>query len=155
MVSYDLQLSAEEVINLLRAEIESGRGQPELNVAAVKEYAIEEEFDSTAYGIENGEEFDLVTSIATLTIEPRVEDGYWVLETVVERTLGPRRITDEEKFAFRELSLEEFEAELSNPGQKKIIVRVQVQSPEIREDFDRWLTDARARHAAEPQAGAP
>lgn len=65
----------------------------------------EEDFDRSAYGIHNGEEFDLVTSIATLTIEPRVEMGYWILETVVECSLGLLRTSQEYELTRRELTL--------------------------------------------------
>jgi hypothetical protein len=146
MVSYPLELPAEEVVRLLRAEIASEHGQPELNIIAAKDYVIEEDFDSTEYGIHDGEEYDLVTSIATLTIEPRVESGYWVLETVVERVLGPLRISKEDEFALKELNLDEFETELSSPGRKRITVRLEAQTPAVRQHFDRWLAKMRELH---------
>ncbi len=70
MNTYILKLSAVEVVHLLRAETKAACGAPELHAAAEKEYVIEEEFDRSAYEIHDGEEFDLATSIATLTIEP-------------------------------------------------------------------------------------
>ncbi len=88
MKTFILKLPAAEVVHLLRAETTSAYGAPELHTAAEKEYIIEEDFDRSAYCIHDGEEFDLVTSIATLTIEPRVDSGYWILERFVERALG-------------------------------------------------------------------
>jgi hypothetical protein len=77
MKTYILTLPAAEVVHLLRAETEVAHGAPELDIgAAEKEYVIEEDFDRSAYGIHDGKQFDLVTSITTLTIEPRVESGY-------------------------------------------------------------------------------
>ena len=92
------------------------------------------------------EDLDLVTSITTLSIEPRVESGYWVLEAVVERPLGPVRTSKEGEFAFKESSLDEFEEELQRPGRKRILTRLQVQTPAVRQDFGRWLEQMQARH---------
>lgn len=153
MSTYILGLSAAEVVHLLRAATEAAQGTPELDVGAPeKEYVIEEDFDRSAYGLRDGKKFDLATSMATLTIEPRVESGYWVLETVVERPLGPVQASQEDKLVREELTLDEFESELRAPGQKRVVVRLQVQTPAVRQDFDRWLADMRARHPWKPEA---
>lgn len=146
MKTFILRLPAAEVVHLLRAETKAAYGAPELDTAAEKEYIIEEDFDRSAYGIHDGEEFDLVTSIATLTIEPRVESGYWILEAVIERALGPLRTSQEDELTRRELTLDEFAAELRSPGRKRVSVRLSVQTPGVRQDFDRWLGEMRARH---------
>jgi outer membrane lipoprotein SlyB len=152
MKTFILDLTAEEVVHLLRAETESAYGQPELDTGAEKDYVIEENFDRGAYGIRDGEEFDLARSEAILTIEPRVEMGYWILEADVERALGPVRISEEDKLVRQDLTLDEFENELHAPGQKQVIVRLYAQTPEARRDFDRWLTDMRTRHPWNPTA---
>jgi len=153
MKTYILTLPAAEVVHLLRAETEAAHGAPELDIgAAEKEYVIEEDFDRSAYGLHNGEQFDLVTSITTLTIEPRVESGYWILETVIERALGPVRTSQEDELTRKDLTLDEFEAALRAPGRKRVTVRLQLQTSAIRQDFDRWLADMRARHPWKPAA---
>ncbi len=146
MQTFILKLPAAEVVHLLRAETKAAYGAPELDTAAEKEYVIEEDFDRSAYGLRDGEEFDLATSMATLTIEPRVESGYWILETIVERALGPVRTSQEDELARTELTLDEFAAELRSPGRKRVNVRLSVQTPGVRQDFDRWLGEMRARH---------
>lgn len=155
MKSFILTLPAAEVLHLLRAETESARGQPEVNTGAEKDYVIEENFDRSAYGIRDGEEFDLARSEAILTIEPRVEMGYWILEADVERALGPVRISEEDTLVRQDLTLDDFENELYAPGQKQVIVRLHAQTPEARRDFDRWLTDMRARHPWTPTVPQP
>jgi hypothetical protein len=153
MKTYILTLPAEEVVHLLRAETESTHGAPELDIgAAEKEYVIEEDFDRSAYGLRNGEQFDLVTSITTLTIEPRVESGYWILETVIERALGPVAVAREDELTRKDLTLDEFETALRAPGQKRVTVRLHVQTADIKQDFDQWLADMRARHPWNPAA---
>jgi len=140
-------LSAAEVVHLLRAEMESAHGAPELNIgAAEKEYVIEEDFDRSAYGIQDGEQFDLVKSITTLTVEPRVESGYWILETVIERQLGPILISQLDELTRKDLTLDAFEVALRAPGKKRVTVRLIVETSDIKQDFDRWLADMRARH---------
>jgi hypothetical protein len=42
------------------------------------------------------------------TIEPRVESGYWILETVIERALGPIPISQEDELTRKDLTLDEF-----------------------------------------------
>jgi hypothetical protein len=153
MNAYILRLPAAEVVRLLRAETESSRGQPELNTTAGKEYLIEEEFDCSVYGIPDGDEFDLITSVATLTIEPRVESGYWILETAVERPLGPLRTSEEDEFAPMELTLDEFEAELRSCEPKGVSVRLYVQTAAVKQDFDRWLAEMQARHPLQALEG--
>lgn len=152
MKTYILKLPAAEIVRLLRAETKAAHGAPELHTAAEKEYIIEEDFDRRAYGIHDGEEFDLATAIATLTIEPRVEAGYWILETVIERALGPVRTSEEDELTRKELTLDEFEAELGAPGRKRVFVRLSVQTAAVRKDFDRWLDEMHARH---PQPAQP
>jgi outer membrane lipoprotein SlyB len=153
MRTYILGLPAAEVVHLLRAETEAAHGAPELDIGTPeKEYVIEEDFDRSAYGLRDGEDFDLATSIATLTIEPRVESGYWILETVIERPLGPVRSSQEDKMVREELTLDAFEAELRALGQKRVTVRLQVQTAAVRQDFDRWLADMRVRHPWKPEA---
>jgi hypothetical protein len=153
MKTYILTIPAAEVVRLLRAETQAAHGAPELDIgAAEKEYVIEEDFDRSAYGIRDGEQFDLVASTTTLTIEPRVESGYWILEVAVERALGPVPTSQEDALTRQELTLDEFEAELSAPGRKREVVRLHVETTAIRQDFDRWLADMRARHPR-PAAG--
>ena len=159
MQTYILKLPAEEVVHLLRAETKSAHGEPQLSTSANKEYVIEEEFDCKAYGLQDGKEFDLITSLATLTIEPRVESGYWILQILVERVFGPVRTSEEGQLAFTELTLDEFEEELRGAGRKRVVVRLHVQTPAIRQDFGRWLAEMQARHpwkapAAHPDADA-
>ena len=90
MSIFVLKLTPGEVIHLLRAETRAAGGAPELNITIQKEYLIEEEFDYAAYGVSNPADVDLVTSTAKLTVEPRVESGYWMLETLVERKMVAR-----------------------------------------------------------------
>ncbi len=71
MRTYATDLSGAEVIRLLRAEIAAAYGAPSLYIAAEKEYIFEENFDRHSYQLgERGLEFDLVRSIAKLTVEP-------------------------------------------------------------------------------------
>jgi hypothetical protein len=60
MSTYILGLPPAEVLRLLRAETEEALGAPELNTSTNRDYLIEEEFNSNAYGIRDGEKFDLV-----------------------------------------------------------------------------------------------
>lgn len=156
MKTYILGLAAAEVVHLLRAETESAHGAPELDVGEPeREYVIEEDFDREAYGLFDGDQFDLVTSITTLTIEPRVESGYWILSTVIECPLGPIPTSQEDQLVRKNLTLDEFEAELLAPGQKRIAVRLHVQTSAAKHDFDRWLMDVRARHPWKPETAPP
>jgi hypothetical protein len=156
MKTYILGLAAAEVVHLLRAETEAAHGAPELDIGAPeREYVIEENFDREAYGLHDGEQFDLVTSITTLTIEPRVESGYWILETVIERPLGPIPTAQEDELVRKNPTLDDFEAELWAPGQKRVAVRLHVQTSTVKHDFDRWLTDMRARHPWKAETAPP
>lgn len=156
MRTYILAIPALEVVYLLRAETEAAQGAPELDIGMPeKEYVIEEDFDRAAYGLRDGQDFDLVTSITTLTIEPRVENGYWILETEIERPLGPVPASQEDELVRRELTLDAFEAEIRAPGPKRVAVRLEVESSAVKKDFDRWLSDMRARHPKTPEAAPP
>ncbi len=147
-----LKLPPSEVIRLLRSEIKAAHGAPELNITIRKEYQIEEEFDYAAYGVQDATDVDLVSATTKLTIEPRVESGYWVLETEVERELGPLSRKEEYGMTPSVLSLDEFEAEVKNPGSKKISVRLVTQAAADKEDFDKWLAALEARHGGNKMA---
>jgi hypothetical protein len=146
MNAFILTASAPEIVYLLRAETETTNGQPELDTTCGKDYIIAEDFDHGAYGMRDEERFDLVTSIATLTVEPRRESGYWVLSVIVERAFGLIPMSEENKMSPTELTLDEFDAELRSVGRKKITVRVDTQTTVVKQDFDDWLADMRARH---------
>ncbi|MGJ0508321.1 MAG: hypothetical protein ACR652_14615, partial [Methylocystis sp.] len=147
MSTFVLKLTPDDVIQLLRAEIDAARGAPELAIAARKEFIIEEEFDAAAHNLSDATDYDLVTSTAILTVEPRVEGGYWVLETAVERKLGPVRRADEIGMTPSALSLDEFETEVNGAGPAQIDVRLVTESAEGKQDFDAWLAALQARHA--------
>ncbi len=146
MKAFILALSALEIVHLLQAERITAGGQPELHVICEKDFIIEENFDHSLYGIKEEAWLDLVTSIATLTIEPRRESGYWILSVTVERALGLVQTVDEGEMTPRQLTLDEFENELRSARRKEITVQLDVQTPEIKEDFDSWLADMRSRH---------
>ncbi|MEO7207597.1 MAG: hypothetical protein ABI145_12605 [Steroidobacteraceae bacterium] len=141
-----LALSGLEVTRLLRAETIAANGQPELDTTCEKDFRIEEDFDRNAYGIAKDEWFDLVTSMAVLTIEPRRESGYWILSVAVERVLGLVRTFDEGKMRHMALTLDEFELELRSARRKDVTVRLDVQTPEVKQGFDAWLAEMRTRH---------
>ncbi len=142
MVTYPVDLAAEDVLLILRASIQAEKGQPELNITAEIDYVFDERFKVEQNRFEQREQFDLVTSIARLSVEPRVEEGYWVLETTVERKLGPQPVARINAFAPRELTLDEFDAELHAPGERRVTVKLHAQSPEVKQDFEAWLAQA-------------
>lgn len=146
METFTPTVSAPEVVCLLRAETKAAYGQPELDTTCEKDYIIEEDFDHRAYGIRDDERFDLVMSVATLTIEPRRESGYWILSVIVVRALGLVPTSKENGMAPTELTLDEFDLELRSEGQKKVSVRVDTQTSAVKQDFEGWLADMRARH---------
>lgn len=146
MKAFTPTVSAPEVVYLLRAETKAAYGQPELDTTCEKDYIIEEDFDHRAYGIRDDERFDLVTSVATLTIEPRRESGYWILSVIVVRALGLVPTSKENGMAPTELTLDEFDLELRSEGQKKVSVRIDTQTSAVKQDFESWLADMRARH---------
>lgn len=148
MKAFILALSGLEVIKLLKAETLAARGQPELAVTCEKDFLIEEHFDHSAYGIAEDEWVDVVSSETILTIEPRRESGFWILSVIVERSLGLARTFDEIGMSHRNLTLDEFELELRSARRKEITVRLDVQTPEVKQDFDAWLAEMRARHGA-------
>ena len=147
MPSYLLKMTPLEVVHILRAETESAYGAPELNTSAWKEYEIEEEFDHALYGATtDGESIVLATSVATLTVEPRVERDYWILEAIISRTLGPFPIEHENGFSRVELTPTEFEAEMRSAGNKRMAVRLNVETPVAKQHFDSWLAEMRRKH---------
>jgi len=145
MIVFELKLTPAEVMDLVRSETRAALGAPELAIAAQRAYQIEEEFDVAAYGLSDARDVDLVKSIATLTVEPRVESGYWVLETVVERNFGPLPKARQEEMVPGGLSLDDFEAELESSDISRKTVRLLTQTTGAREEFERWLAEARER----------
>lgn len=143
MRSHVLDLSANEIVDLLRAETRANLGQPELDLTLEKEYLVESR-------LRPGRAVDALeraASVATLTVEPRVELGFWVLEISLRKAIDAPSAPEALGPARAELSLDEFAAELLAPGAKHEIVRLYAVSPEAREHFERWLADLRARRA--------
>lgn len=148
MKAFILALSGLEVVHLLRAETRAAHSQPEFDILCSKDYLVEEHVDHSAA---NSEERTYVkSSVAILTVEPRRESGYWILSVVVERALGLIRWFNENDMSPATLTLDEFEVELLSARPKEITVRLDVQTPDIRQDFDRWISEMRARHPWKP-----
>jgi hypothetical protein len=124
MLTYILALPGSEVVRLFRAEWEAAFGQPELNTSLWTEYAIEEGFAGGSHTAPDAKKSDLVTAVSTLSIEPRVEQDYWILQVIIERVLGSLADCENEVVSFRELTLDDIEAELRAPGRKHIRVRL-------------------------------
>jgi hypothetical protein len=143
MPSYLLKMSPLEVVHILRAESSRAEGEPELNTSAEKEYVIEEDFDYAAYGLTDINKFNLVSSVATLNIEGRLEHNYWVLETTVSRNLGPLPVAEESEFARVKLTPGEFEKELCDPGPKHTAVRLHTETLLAKKHFEDWLAETR------------
>jgi hypothetical protein len=150
MLSYILPLPGAEIVHLYRAEWEDTHRQPELDVCIWKEYIVEEGFPGG-----NGHDNDLVTAMNVLSIEPRVERDYWILQVIVERFIGTLAACDAEVVGYKELSLNEFEAEFGGLGHKRVRVRLDAETPSAKHHFDRWLVEMRARHPPGPHAGRP
>ena len=109
MPTLTLRLSAREVVRLLRAEIESARGQPELYFTISTEY-LRKGDRAHHVGTPNHEPaFDFVIEHASLTIEPRRERDYWVLKVEVETPVGHRPHYDDAGLLHKDLTLDEFE----------------------------------------------
>ena len=96
-----------------------------------KNFIIEENFDHTHYGIRADAGVYLITSIATLTIEPRRESGYWILSATVERALGLVQSSVTRDLTPTQLTLTEFENELRSARRKEIAVRTDACVPSI------------------------
>lgn len=140
-----LPLDAAEIIGLVRAEMSNSQDAQDFYVSALQEYVVEEEFDRKAYGIKNGADYDLVTGLASLVFEPHLSFNGWTLTVSVESNLGPLKRQEEAKLERRELTLDEFDRELSNPGKKRVTVRLDHETPFAKEEFHHWLKEARAR----------
>lgn len=146
MSTYLLRLSPGEVIRVLRAEIAATEGAPELYIEAHSDFLIEEDYDRAAYGLRDDNRHDLVTSEAMLTIEPRLEQNYWVLSIVAHKVLGPQIIGDEESFIGSPISLDEFEARFVAADPGRVSVRLSTQTPLAKAHFDAWWAQIAARH---------
>src|SRR5664280_2872775 len=117
-----LRLSAEEIVRVVRAEMDAAGGQPELYVGAWQDYGIEEDYDRSAYGLHDGAQYDLVTVEGNLNIEPRIERNYWILSVAVRREIGPRIIGDENALLGAPLMLDEFESGFRAQGEREGVV---------------------------------
>jgi len=150
MTTYILYIPPEDVVRVVRAEIDATGGQPEFYENAWQDYVIEEDYDRRAYGLQDGGQYDLVSVDAVLNVEPRLEQNYWVLSVVAHKEVGPRVIEDEDALIGAELSLDEFEAEFLSPGGIDIVVRLNAQTREAKQHFDSWWADLSERHPREP-----
>ena len=146
---YFLQLSPEEVVRLLRAEIEEALGQPELHLNGREYFLIEEDFDRQAYGLNGDIGYDLVNQEAEFTVEPRIEQDYWALSLVFSKALGLQPSSKEDEFLNNpELTLDEFESRFLGRKDGRVRVRLLVQTPEAKRHFDNWWSSINARHPA-------
>jgi hypothetical protein len=146
---YFLRLSPEEVVRLLRAEIEEAHGQPELYLNGREYFLIEEDFDRQAYGLDGDIGYDLVKQEAEFTIEPRIEQDYWALSLVFSRDLGLQPSSKEDEFPNNpELTLDGFESRFLGRKDARVRVRLLVQTPEAKRHFDDWWSSINARHPA-------
>ncbi len=154
MPTYSLRIVPADIVRLVRAEIHATGGQPEFYVDARQDYVIEEDYDRAAYGLHDGEAYDLVTAEAALNIEPRVEQNYWILSVIVHRELGPQVIEDENALLGAPLTLDAFETAFLADGKASVRVRLTTHTREAKRHFDRWWAELSERHRRDlPGAG--
>lgn len=72
--------------------------------------------------------------------------GEDALDVTIERDLAPTRTCQEDKMIRRDMTLGPFEKELHAPRQRRVTVRLDVETPDVKSDFDRWLAEMRLRH---------
>ncbi len=149
MSSYLLRLSPQEIMRVVRAELMATGGAPELYIDAYSDFLIEEDFDRAAYGLRGETQHDLVTSEAVLTIEPRLEQNYWVLSIVAHKVIGPQIIGDENSYIGAPISLDEFEERFVTADPGRVSVRLATETPTAKAHFDAWWTEIAARHPRE------
>jgi CBS domain-containing protein len=140
------RLSAREVVRLLRAEIESAKGQPELYFTISKEYLRKGDRAHHSDAPNHEPAFDFVIEHALLTIEPRRERDYWVLKVEVKTPVGRRSHYDDAGLLHKDLTLDEFEQELSVFGKRRIAVRLEAETLAARDHFKQWKLEMRTRH---------
>lgn len=146
MEQYTLDIPGREIARWIQEEKAEKGGEIDFFEGARVEYAIDEDFDRAAWGLHDGEDYDLVSFKAVLDVEPRLERNYWILSVTVEDVLGPRQVTEEEPYAPRELTLEEFISEFLSLAEGTVTVKVWTETPQARKHFDDWLASMRARH---------
>lgn len=135
----NLRISAKKIVDLLRAEIKREQGQPELNMRAWRDYRIDEFFDRSAY--DSGDRRNLVTDEATLVVEPRIEQNYWVLSIVAHKELGPRAIGPENALINWPLTIDEFCSRFVDSNIYRVAVRLTADTPDARKHFDHWWAE--------------
>jgi CBS domain-containing protein len=142
-----LRSSAPEIVRLLRDEMASANGQPELNLTISKEYISRKGARCRTKSAEPDPQLDLVTGVALLTIEPRRERDYWALRVEVETAVGLRAPTHAQLPVHPTGHvLDEFEEEMRSPKIQRIRLRLETDTPAARHHFDRWLSEMRKRH---------
>lgn len=150
MKEFTLDISGWEVVRWVKEEMGETGGNPDFYQEAGVEYAIEEEFDRKAYGIHDGEDYDLVSLKAVLDIEPRVEQNYWILQVQVADDLGPRPRFEEEPFVSRSLTVEEFESGFLPLSEATVTVKVWTDTQGAQEHFDDWFARMKSKHRTGP-----
>lgn len=146
MQEIPVDVAPAEILGWIKADKEHDGGFLEYFVGAHKDFALEEEFDRTAFDLDVPEDYDLVTATAELSIEPRVERNYWILQVRVKSEVGPCRQCNEDNYAPDELSPEEFEREFLGACPGCVSVFLGAETAEARRHFDDWLETMRARH---------
>lgn len=146
MQEFTLDISGQEIVRWVKEEKRDAGGYLDFYEEAEVEYMIEEDFDRKAYGIRDGEDYDLISFKAVLDIEPRVEQNYWILQVQVTEVLGPRRKFEEEPLETRPLTVEEFESAFLPLGKATVIVKVWTETPNAKEHFDDWFARMKSKH---------
>ena len=150
MQEFKLDISGWEIVRWVKEEKSETGGYLDFYEEAEVEYSMEEEIDRKAYGIHDGEDYDLVSFEAVLVIEPRVERNYWILQVQVAEILGPRQRIEEEPLVSRELTVEQFESEFLPLGEATVTVKVWTETPNAKEHFDDWFARMKSKHGTGP-----
>lgn len=143
-----LRLSATELVRLLRKEMESENGHPDFDLAISKEYVTNSKFDDAARGRGRHAKMGVITESALLTVDPHLERDYWVLRVEVDIPIGLHSRHEKTGLTRRDLTLDEFERELTTPMAKTIRVRLDTETATSHQHFRRWLTEMRKRHSS-------
>lgn len=152
MPTHSLRIPADDVVRVVRAEIDTKRGQPEFQANAYRDYLMEEDYNRAASHLSAKSEEYFVTEESVLNVETRPERNYWVLSVVIHKELGFRLIEDESALLGAPLMLDEFEAALRACPGASVSVRLEASTPQAKAHFETWWADLAARHPAQVQS---
>lgn len=141
MTEYELDVTADQIVQWLKDELAAGRMRT-LETRATREYVSEAVANLEETGLSKDAEVASLTTVGILEVKPAGVENNWLLRVRVEDVVGPHVPEDESAPDLpEEIDIDTFDAEFISPDRGTAYIALYAETPKAKMNFDRVFSE--------------